>query len=311
MSLIKNKDSGNFYPVHVECKNWKSETFDTPGHLPITINILPYWKCDDLWSTHEGNFNGSGCVFGCKYCSRQKYNCRFKKPSGLHRSKGEWINDRVLRIRKFGQRSVFVNPYSDLFTFPEYDIKQIFEVCNYSVKRGTKFIFQTKDPGKYFDYLDLIPSQSWIGTTIETDLFLDSQYYVQNNISKAPFIADRYLSMLNKDLGVFKRFVTIEPIMQFSKELIRWMGMLNPDLIFIGANTSKINLPEPTKDELQDLIYALYDVVGVPNVYLKSNIRRLIPAFYDGWKLAEEQNKCLAIGTLVSGTLATSNRLIS
>jgi hypothetical protein len=66
------------------------------------------------------------------------------------------------------------------------------------------------------------------------------------------------------------------------------MTYIKPDLIFIGANTSKIQLPEPTSEELINLIYSLYEIVGINNVYLKSNIRRLIPAFYDGWKLAKE-----------------------
>jgi truncated hemoglobin YjbI len=30
-----------------------------------------------------------------------------------------------------------------------------------------------------------------------------------------------------------------------------------------------------------NLIYSLYDIIGVEKVYLKKNIRRLVPHFYD------------------------------
>ena len=53
-----------------------------------------------------------------------------------------------------------------------------------------------------------------------------------------------------------------------------------PDIVFIGANTSKVKLNEPSDTSLINLIYSLYEIIGVEKVYLKKNIRRLIPHFY-------------------------------
>lgn len=273
MSLIKNNNTNNFYPTRVEGTDW---------------------HCDYLWSTYKGNFNGAGCEHGCIYCSRDRYNNRFKIPHGLRRLNSEWAifdgNDYLKR--RLPEGGIFVNPYSDVMTFPKEDIEKILWHCNYEksyLGEERTFIFQTKDPAKYFDYLDIIPECNWLGTTIETNYWEGYELY-----SGAPNPGQRYNSMADlkfQNGNKFRYFVTIEPIMQFAENLIYWMEKLNPDLIFIGANISRIQLPEPSYDELIDFIYVLFDSIGVEKVYLKSNVRRLIPAFYDGWLLAKEQNE--------------------
>jgi hypothetical protein len=261
MSLIKNKE-GNFYPVSIP---------DTD------------WHCDWLFSTHRG------CPFDCVYCSSKRLNVRFGgDPCEIKRLKGEWIKDseiEVIRFRDFPHDSIFVNPYCDIFALPVDDIKQILEVCQWNIhtdylgNQTCNFIFQTKDPAKYFDYLDWIPEGSWLGTTIETD---DSVLYGKLGISKAPNIPNRLHNMvkLKEENENFKYFVTIEPIMKFSPRLLFWINELSPDLVFVGANTSKIQLPEPTPDELVALIKELRKITVV---YLKSNLKRLLPLPLHGW----------------------------
>lgn len=279
MSLIKNKSNDNFYPIGISGTDW---------------------HCDWKWSTHRG------CPWDCVYCSSKRINqCFGGDPCEIRRLKGEWFDNRGLidnwqlsnHLREGG---IFVNPYCDIFALAKYDIYEIFSHIN-SEKRyqrywGKEFtcIFQTKDPAQYFDYLNLIPEGSWLGTTIEYD---DNYNYAEISdyiYSKAPSPFKRLTEMTEltwRYKKEYKYFVTIEPIMKFNLfRLPNWMTYIKPDLIFIGANTSKIQLPEPTSEELINLIYSLYEIVGINNVYLKSNIRRLIPAFYDGWKLAKEQN---------------------
>lgn len=262
MSLIKNKE-GNFYPIEIK---------DTD------------WHCDWLWSTHRG------CPFDCAYCSSKRLNIRFGgDPTKVRRLKGEWVDiggfyEPIRLTRLLPGAGVFVNPYCDMFALPQYDIGMILSHCQDEMTRKQNpklnFIFQTKDPAKYFDYLDWIPNGSWLGTTIETD---DMEMY--SDISKAPNLLSRviYMSIFTeKPIEVVKIFVTIEPIMKFSPSLLFWMSDLKPDLIFIGANTSKIQLPEPFADDIMQLVMELSKFT---KVYLKSNIKRLIPTyFYNQWK---------------------------
>lgn len=287
MSLTENK-GGNFYPINIPEVDW---------------------HCDYLWSTHRG------CPNDCIYCSSKKLNNRFKSlgdPASLRRLKGEWKYGewknchRELEIIKrslLPNASIFLSPFNDIMTVPEGDIRQIFDLVNYSrgwwfdrdvighkEKSNFNIILQTKNPSMYFDYIDLIPEGSWLGTTIETD---DTMLYKEMNISKSPIPPNRihnFIKLKEKEES-FSYFVTIEPIMSFSGRLLFWIKELQPDLIFMGANTSKMQLPGPTNDELIEFIYALYDTIGIEKVYLKSNIRRLIPTFYDGWKLTEKQNE--------------------
>lgn len=278
MSLTKNNNSDNFYPKEIAGTDW---------------------HCDYLFSTHRG------CPLDCLYCSSKRFNVRFGgDPTIPKKLKSAWFgysgNLDFLKKQKFAKKTYFVNPYCDIFALPKSDVDNwiipAMLYCNYEY--GSKFILQTKNPSEYFNYIqsvtrskDFIPQGSWIGTTIETD-----DYYGLD-INKAPSPYERYQQMwrlsqwiethADNTVPKFKIFITIEPVMKHSLfTMVRYMRRIFPSIIFIGANTSKVELPEPTESELIELIEGLKDA-GL-NVYLKSNIRRLIPDYYDGWKLAEE-----------------------
>lgn len=284
MSLIVNKGNDNFYPISI---------------LGVS------WKCDYLFSIHRG------CNFDCLYCSSKRLNKRFKSmgdPTVPRRLKGEWTkfpnsDNEYLKRFILPNAGVFISPYNDIMTIPDEDINSIFgkiydtseywfdrDVIGHKEKSQFNVILQTKNPTKYFDYLGLIPEDSWLGTTIETD----SALYCDWNISKAPRPEERYFAMAGIPNN-FNKYVTIEPVMKMNnlmknelldEKIIYWIKNIKPRLVFLGCDTGKNNLPEPTNDELIALIYGLYDAIGVEKVFLKKNIRRIIPAFYDGWKLA-------------------------
>ncbi len=272
MSLIKNKDSGNFYPKEIKEVGW---------------------KCDWLWSSHRG------CTFDCSYCSSKRLNVRFGGDScEIRRLKGEWMGvDASGHLKRYilPNAKIFISPYNDIMTVNKDDRSAIFgaiydtteywfdrDAVGHKEKSNFGIIMQTKDPAKYFDYLDLIPEGSWLGTTIETD---DLDLYPNLSISKAPNLANRWHNMikLKVENENFKYFVTIEPIINLiGNRLTFYMKALEPDLVFIGANTSKIQLPEPFADDIMQLVI---DLSKFTKVYLKSNIKRLIPTyFYNQWK---------------------------
>lgn len=263
MGLIENKEGTNFYPKVVKGTDW---------------------QCDWLLSTHRG------CPLGCLYCSSKRLNVRFGgDPTEIRRLKGafsSYYEDvAYLKVIKMSG-GIFVNPYCDIMTLPKDDIRQILDVCdfNHYSKRKANFIFQTKDPAKYFDYLDMIPPDSWLGTTIESDFgWFDTtkESWYNESISKAPHPFNRYFRMyqLSQKHKQFKYFVTIKPVMKFDLfSMVGFMKAIKPDLLFIGANTSKVNLPEPTPDELVALIEELRKITVV---YLKSNLKRLLPKGYE------------------------------
>ncbi len=211
----------------------------------------------------------------------------------------EFLKGGYIKRSKLPNAKVFISPYNDIFTIDDFDLDQIFtsikdsadwwfDKCEIGHREEYKFmpVFQTKNPARYFDYVDLIPKGSWLGTTIETD---DICGYEELHISKAPNLANRFhnINKLKQENDSFKYFITLEPIMKPDKSskiygrLLFWMKELKPDLIFIGADTGKNNLPEPSRDELVELIEGLQDA-GL-KVYLKSNIQRIIGDDWNRW----------------------------
>ena len=52
-----------------------------------------------------------------------------------------------------------------------------------------------------------------------------------------------------------RKFVSVEPIMDFDlRELTRWIGLLKPSIIEIGADNYNHNLPEPPWEKVEQLI---------------------------------------------------------
>ncbi len=263
MSLIKNKESGNFYPITIEGTDW---------------------HCDWLWSSHKG------CTFECSYCSSKRWYNRYHPtwcPTTIFKLDSETDGSGLhLKDRNFPEYAgVFVSPYNDIMTVPERDIKDILQICmKHAWDNKNKFTFQTKRPEDYFKYLDLIPEGSWLGTTLESNDYIDT-------FSKAPIPYDRHVSMVLLrnwiDIHIkFKLFVTIEPIMKQTTQVLSLNQMIKsikPDLVFVGANTSNVQLPEPTPDEVMELVI---DLSKITKVYLKSNLKRLVtPEFWGKWEV--------------------------
>jgi hypothetical protein len=171
-------------------------------------------------------------------------------------------------------KTIFVGNCIDLFN-EEMDSRDIESVLRHCQKYPlNRYVFQTKNPERMYGYLSAMPQymagQSILGTTIETD---DAALLAKH--SKAPEPAQRALWIGScKDAG-FKTVITIEPIMKFSLYgLVALIGVARPDFVNIGADTKGHSLPEPTHDEVMELIQALRDN-GV-KVILKENLGRLI-----------------------------------
>ncbi len=241
MSLTKYKETKNSYPNKVPNSDW---------------------SIDYEWSTH------SGCVLDCLYCYKKLYNKQFGGDSCIvRRLSNEW--DVSHFSRKLPSGNIIINPHSDLFSIHSkklddgndmdimlvmYNIRDNYD---YHAEKVEKFncIFGTKEPEMYYRYIDIIPKGSLLGTTLETT---ETRNYV---FSKASNLISRFTSMmkLRQIYGKkFKLWITISPIMQFTlSTMVNWMKEISPDIVFVGADTGKNELPEPTTYEVLTLIDTL------------------------------------------------------
>lgn len=116
-------------------------------------------------------------------------------------------------------------------------------------------LFQSKNTGTFLDRS--FPDNVILGTTIETDLFEfdkgNFKHYPQ--ISKAPLPYCRYEGFLEVDHK--RKEVTIEPILQFSNDLVTMIKDIGPEFVYVGYDNHNVRLPEPKLSDTQALIKEL------------------------------------------------------
>jgi len=114
-------------------------------------------------------------------------------------------------------------------------------------KPNRTFLIQTKDPEflKYHKYSDNV----LLGITLESNY----DHMVNGApVSKAPSMW--YRKMAFEKIDHPRKIITIEPIMDFSPEvIIRWISHINPERIYIGYDTKSSHLPEPSLQKTIDL----------------------------------------------------------
>jgi hypothetical protein len=175
-------------------------------------------------------------------------------------------------------RTVFVGHMCDMFAenVPADWLLAILYYCRLFPKN--KYIFQTKNPFRFWHLLpdqqhyeealkDLLPPNSLIGTTIETN-----RADLLAQISKAPSPHNRahFLGSLN-----WEKFITIEPIMDFDLEpLMSLLIEANPTFVNIGADSKGHNLLEPSRAKVNALIEAIQKQ-GI-EIRKKMNLERLV-----------------------------------
>lgn len=197
-----------------------------------------------------------GCAFDCLYCvptfkrqaKRQKHNCHLcyeYVPHEHHERLGKIPNSEI----------VFVCGNGDVaFCRPEF-MDQIVAAIMRRNLRHTKqtYYLQSKRPEVFRRLLPDLPPNVTLVTTLETNR--DAGYAA---VSKAPPPSERYLQFLTLDWP--RKVVTIEPVMDFDLvPFVTMLRQLNPDYVWLGFNShpKSVQLPEPTEDEVRDLIKQL------------------------------------------------------
>lgn len=212
-----------------------------------------YGFIDFTWNIIKGK-----CYHECKYC----YMKRFGEQPPIRFDKSE------LKTNLGDKKHIFVGSSCDMFAdnIPDSWINKIFEHCNKYPRN--KYFFQSKNPAR-FNFLDF-PKRSSICTTIETNRYLPKimHYAPDPNIRMWGMVGCKFN---NEKL---KRYVTIEPIMEFDLfDLVYMIKKINPIQVNIGADSGNNNLPEPSRKDVMQLIAEL-DMFT--KVHLKDNLNRLI-----------------------------------
>jgi hypothetical protein len=160
---------------------------------------------------------------------------------------------------------IFVGSSTDMFS-PSSKSEWIREVLNYCGDFDNQYLFQSKNPARFFEFLDFFPTNTVLGTTIESNY--------DYHISKAPPPLERAKAMaeivLPPDMA---KMVTIEPIMAFHlRVLSQWIRKIGPKWVNIGADSKGHHLVEPGRPGVRALIGVLSEFTVVK---AKSNLRRL------------------------------------
>ena len=209
------------------------------------------------------------CPHSCSYCAVKKLFNR-KLPGAINKYSGDLrINEKELKRNLGSGNTWFISGVgNDLFAegvkFGWID--RIIEHCfNYP---DNTYMLQTKDAEQMYEYCKTIefPNNFLLGITLETDI--DGML----SFSGGNYFYDRaeWLRIINHK----RKYITIEPVINFSNEFINIIKVVEPELIYIGANSLKeVTLPEPSKVEVLQLILELEKICPVKQ---KSNLKRLL-----------------------------------
>ncbi|MEN6533337.1 MAG: DUF5131 family protein [Bryobacteraceae bacterium] len=222
------------------------------------------------WVTHTKSYLRGKCPHECSYCYVQAMAKRF--PNMRARYGGQIALDGPELSESLGDgRTIFVEHLSDLFA-EAVTSETIHTVLNHCRMfwRNT-FVFQSKNPVRYFEFLGFFPMTAIWGTTIETN-----RHYPEI-MRQAPPTAARAVAMecLRRVLPEREMFITIEPILDFDlAELVAWLTKIRPTFVNIGADSKGHGLKEPAAEKVRDLIAAV-TAAGI-EIRQKTNLARLL-----------------------------------
>jgi len=201
----------------------------------------------------------TGCKHNCVYCwSRRFVESRLRNTTKYRYGFAPRLYEYAFK-KRFDDGTVFVVDMGDLFGefIPrEWILKVIEHIRRFP---NTTFLFLTKNPARYFEFLSVMPSNVILGSTIETNR---DDLYMEHNISEAPLPSSRYRAM--KEIKWLRKFISIEPILDFDMdEFIKWIEEIRPCMVYIGYDNYNNRLPEPPLSKTIELIERLSKITNV------------------------------------------------
>lgn len=206
---------------------------------------------------------GGECPHGCSYCST-KTMMRF--PEVWYKYSGELRLFSSLYKMPKTDKLIFVAGQNDLFAnrVGAKIILYVLEICKQH--EGNRYLFQTKNPARYHNFLFDFPKGSILCTTIETNRWYPGVMGI------TPLPSDRAAAM--GSITHYEKHVTIEPIIDFDlEELVALIRISKATKVNIGADSKHNHLPEPSKDKVLALIDELQKFTTIDR---KTNLQRLL-----------------------------------
>jgi len=217
------------------------------------------------WVTHTHSHLGGKCHHGCTYCYVQSI--ADKNPAMKELYSGDIkLIDSSIDVDYGKDKIIFIDHMNDLFAHGVHD-STVFIVLSHCLKYPlNKYVFQTKNPVRYYNCRDLFPSNSILGTTIETNRNYPC-------MGETPSVFQRIMGM-SEICKHFETFITLEPILDFDvKELVDMILYASPTFVNIGADSKNHDLDEPTYEKVLELYNAL--IGSDVEVRKKLNLDRL------------------------------------
>lgn len=207
------------------------------------------------WITHTWNTIKGECPHGCFYC----YMKRWGKQNPIR------FDEKELKTDLGEGNFIFVGSSNDMFA-EDIPKEWVMRTLNHCLKYyENSYLFQTKNP-KGIKGL-VFPEKSVFCTTIETN------HWYFEFMANSPKPENRAYDMYEM-MPDHKRYVTIEPIMDFQLEsFIALIHLCNPIQVNIGADSGNNNLPEPPKEKILELIAELEKFTTVKK---KKNLNRIL-----------------------------------
>ena len=213
----------------------------------------------------------TGCMHNCRYCwARKLVESRLRKITRKYKL-GFLPHIHYYEFkRKFKPNAlVFVSDMGDLFGYfipKEWILRVIAHIKQFP---RTTFLFLTKNPHRYLEFLDLFPENVILGATIETT---DDKLYWKHDISFAPLPSERYKAM--KEINGFRKMISIEPVLDFDPYVFDdWIRDIEPEFIYIGYDNYCNGLPEPP-------VMKVFELIDLVKYHTRVYTKTLTPCSY-------------------------------
>jgi len=243
--------------------------------MPLTKSVGNMYP----WVTHMISHLRGECPHRCLYCYVKSTTAGrmglYDGPLSLSENalKANHMTPSVMREAKekgLDFPVIFIDHMNDLWAKPvprDWIERVLFHCGLYS---ECTYVFQTKNPERYNEFLPLLPPNRILGCTIETD-----DLALSGRVSKAPPPEDRMRSMAGLHRMGERTFVTIEPILKcYPYKLAMMMHVCEPDFVNIGADSKGTGLDEPSGADVIELIAEL-NRLGI-EIRAKHNLDRLM-----------------------------------